>query len=198
MAHKVTFFLSFPRSRTAWLSVYLTGMGVYCFHELWRTCRSMEEFRQRIDEKRRVGPVANADATNWLFIKEIREAYPDATFIELQRPWPIVRQSLERHYGEGDYEYFHRASMKANELSLIVPSAKINVGRWEAKDSLDILKLAGGTMDERNRDWHDRIHQVNIQVSQQRIIEDHGRVASGKAANISEKIMELCGGLSWV
>ena len=37
-----------PRSRTAWLSVFLSQSGIYCHHEGINGCKSMAEYKEKI------------------------------------------------------------------------------------------------------------------------------------------------------
>jgi len=42
------FVFGLPRSRTAWLSVFLSQSGIYCHHEGINGCKSMDEYKEKI------------------------------------------------------------------------------------------------------------------------------------------------------
>lgn len=42
------FVLGLPRSRTAWLSVFLSQSGIHCYHDGMNGCRTMVEYRDKI------------------------------------------------------------------------------------------------------------------------------------------------------
>ncbi len=43
------FVLGLPRSRTAWLSVFLSQSGIHCYHEAINGCKSHSEYDNKID-----------------------------------------------------------------------------------------------------------------------------------------------------
>lgn len=198
MAKKVTFFLSPPRCRTAWLSLYLTGMGVYCYHELWRDVGTMDDFKQAIDSHK--GAVANADAGNWFFAKELHEAFPDAQFITLSRSGFGLQESLKRSYGDKDY------------TSLLNAYGNVSVALWDTLPIVSQYTFEAWTPEVSkqiwwdcrlaetpfNGAWHERMHQVEVQVTEARIVEDYHMVMRGDMKHLQRKI-EACEGRSlWV
>ena len=191
----LTFFLSYPRCRTAWLATYLTGMGVYCFHELWRTCHTIDAVKQAMQAKG-PGPVANADPTNWIFIEELVEAFPDAVFIEITRPVAEVKVSCDESYGEGDYHELWAAYERMR--SYRPPSCvTIDFDQWDELTSRQLFTRASGGTLPFNQDWHDRLHQLHIQLTEARIDEDHELASHGESAHILNKIQQYAGGVAW-
>lgn len=43
------FVFGLPRSRTAWLSLFLSQSGVYCYHEAINGCRTIDEYTSKIE-----------------------------------------------------------------------------------------------------------------------------------------------------
>lgn len=198
MTNPVTFFLSYPRSRTAWLSCYLTGMGVYCFHELWRTTPTIEAFAEAIRAKQRMGPVANADPSNWFFVDEMAEAFPEAQFIEILRPQEAVAASLAKSYGPGEYRLLLDAYQVAMDRHQQTASAYIPYGDWDADLSQAIwMRTTGGGMlfDE---EWHQRCHTLNIQLTAAQMQQDWEDAENGRLAHLTAQVSRYLGGVTWV
>lgn len=42
------FVLGLPRSRTAWLSVFLSQSGIHCYHEGINGCKSLAEYKDKV------------------------------------------------------------------------------------------------------------------------------------------------------
>ena len=185
-----TFFLSFPRCRTAWLSMYLTGMGVYCFHELWRTCSDIDSFRDAMESKG-PGPVANADPTNLLFLDQLQEAFPDAIFIEIIRPVDDVMQACIETYGPGDYT--HLIDFYARAKKLFVPNISLTVpfDEWNEQMSSKIFDMTSDGDVAFNHDWHTRMHQLNIAITHERVEEDKALAKSGEFLHMAEAAQRL-------
>ena len=194
----VTFFLSPPRCRTAWLSAYLTGMGVYCFHELWRTATTPTAFAEAIWAKRQHGPVANADPSNWFFVDDLQRLFPDAQFIELHRNPKDVYASLQRSYGEGPYESLLEAYERARQIHLVTKRGTYLMDWWNAETSKEIWWTASGGLLPFNEDWHQRCHEWNIQLTNERIARDWQAAELGAYAHLTERLSSYLGGMRWV
>lgn len=90
---KTFFILSLPRSRTAWLSNFLTYENSFCFHEgLMRvgTAYQLEHLFECVNKP----IVGNSDCGNLLFMDEIAETFPDASYVLIERPYDEVINSM--------------------------------------------------------------------------------------------------------
>jgi hypothetical protein len=65
--------LGLPRSRTGWLSVFLSTDSTLCLHEGIEGCSSMEEYKSKTLEK--------ADSNTGLMLFDIRRHFPDTKII---------------------------------------------------------------------------------------------------------------------
>ena len=186
-AMPVTFFLTYPRSRTAWLATYLTGMGVYCYHELWRTVASINDFKDAMDSKG-PGPVANVDACNWFFLEELQATFPDAQYIVIMRDFKDVNASGMKSYGCNftPLEHAYRTAQQTPPVSMPV----VAFDTWDEQTSRQIMRLVAPDLPF-NEDWHRRMHQLNVQVTKERIAQDMEFGRTGKINHISEHIRRL-------
>lgn len=198
----VTFFLSRPRSRTAWLALYLTGLGIHCFHELWRTCSTIEEVARVITAQQAGGPVANADAANWFFLDELQEAFPEAQFIELYRPDVDVAASLRHTYGEGHYEALLEAYARVESATTLSQRTVVLYDGWTPEVSRRVYELAnanwyqpGWTTDQVA--WHERLHQVRVSITDERATTDLWMGETGQLQHMQQKVGQYLGGSLW-
>jgi len=75
----VSFFvLGLPRSRTAWLANFLTYGDLFCHHEASNGCKSMAEYKDKIQD--------DGDSNTAIALFNIEEEFPDAKFIIIDSP----------------------------------------------------------------------------------------------------------------
>lgn len=82
-----------PRSRTAWLSNWLTYGKSFCFHEPLLGCDSLAAFQQKFDVPYEVVGAADTGAIFWL--EQILMLAPDTKLIIVERPVEDCIQSLD-------------------------------------------------------------------------------------------------------
>ena len=82
--------LGLPRSRTGWLSVFLSTSDVLCFHEGLDGCFTMQQYKQKVSGK--------ADSNTALIFFDIRKHFPDTKVI-------VINSSLEKAISFGKEEY---------------------------------------------------------------------------------------------
>lgn len=194
---QVTFFLSLPRSRTAWLATYLTGMGVYCFHELWRDVTNIKDFKAAIESKG-PGPVANVDACNWFFLDDLHEAFPDAQFIKIERMYAEVWASMVDNYG-GDLLPLSNAYEAVKHSEISTPVSVYHFEEWTPTTSKFIWSdCCGDEIRGFNEDWHRRMHQLNVQITADRIADDLAMRDAGALPHLRERIARYARRGSWV
>lgn len=78
------FVLSYPRSRTKWLSVALEGL-----HDGFIGCRSVWDLKERLSYAH-----GNCDSSNILFYPQLKKAFPDGRFLIVHRDPEEVEDSL--------------------------------------------------------------------------------------------------------
>lgn len=71
-----------PRSRTAWLSAFLTYRDWRCFHEAAITLRSIEDTKSFLGQPR-IGVAETAAAPGW---KMLRHYFPQSRIVVVHRP----------------------------------------------------------------------------------------------------------------
>jgi len=164
---KPVFVLSLPRSRTAWLTVYLNGCdGIKAIHDGWKYAKNAKQLKSLME--RYPGIVVNADSTNILFLDEIRAEFPEAKFVKIIRPIQDVEQSMKASYGEHNY---------SNILALSEILEKADAGvtvefdNWTILDTTRIYKYItdGGDVDPL---WHLMAHDFKVAVTDHRIEND--------------------------
>jgi hypothetical protein len=81
-----------PRSRSRWLSRYLSYGGWHCGHDEERHCRSLDDVRSWLAQPC-TGTIETAGAAFWRLLQQMR---PDVRVVVVRRPVPAVVDSLER------------------------------------------------------------------------------------------------------
>lgn len=94
----VTFMMTLPRSRSAWLCRYLEPAAI-TFHDLLATCDSIDELGRIIDSTIRVDnaqdyPLFVADTSAVLFHAQIMDRFPGARYLFVYRDLNKVYESL--------------------------------------------------------------------------------------------------------
>ena len=81
-----------PRSRSFWLSIFLSYKGHYCGHDELRHCRSLDDIRSWLAMPG-VGACETAAAPFWRLLEQI---CPTARIVTLRRPVQEILDSLQR------------------------------------------------------------------------------------------------------
>lgn len=89
------FIVALPRSRTTWLSAFLTGPNILCYHEATRVCASMDDLALLLATTPR-HYAGNCDGFNLAIFDDLVRRFPGAKFVTILRPVPDVRRSLDR------------------------------------------------------------------------------------------------------
>jgi len=71
------FVAALPRSRTAWLSVFLSQSGIHCFHDGMNRCNSLAEYSEKID--------GCGDSSTGVFMFGLNKMYPDAPVVIIDK-----------------------------------------------------------------------------------------------------------------
>lgn len=112
-----------PRSRTAWLSRFLTYGEWVCGHDELRHCRSLDDVKTWLSQPC-TGTVETAAAPYW----RLAETYaPGARVVVVRRPAPEVVDSLLRLGGPADRELLtyemRRLDRKLEQIERRIPGA---------------------------------------------------------------------------
>lgn len=84
--------LSLPRSRSKWLSIYLSYAGRKCGHDLAVECSSIKDFEERLNLVD--GSAETGAMLGW---KLIKEKMPKVKLLVIRRPVGEVADSFARH-----------------------------------------------------------------------------------------------------
>lgn len=179
---KPVFTLSLPRSRTAWLTMYLNGNGVNAFHDLWRFVKTPAELKKFL-ESSKSDVVVSCDTANIFFYEELRAEFPDARFVKIIRNIDDVKESMALSYGEAVDDLL----LKVNDRLLSAEADfVIEYEEWTEARSYELFQfLTGGPPD---LVWHLMAHEFNVQVTEQRISDDLAMFRSGMLSHINEKV----------
>jgi hypothetical protein len=83
---------SLPRSRSAWISRFLSYGGWKCGHDLATRCATMKEFVGLLNDEN-VGTAETGAVVGW---RAIRRLLPDARIAVIRRPVQQIYDSLAR------------------------------------------------------------------------------------------------------
>lgn len=71
------FVIGLPRSRTAWLSVFLSQSGNYCHHDGLNGCRTIDAYRQKIG--------THGDSSTGLMMFDVDKLFPGAPIVIIEK-----------------------------------------------------------------------------------------------------------------
>lgn len=87
------FVFGLPRTRSAWLSVLLSGQDAFCFHEGISKFATFEDFAAAMRARPETA-VGNADSSLVYYLPEILAEFPEAQFLFVDRDPQVCLQSL--------------------------------------------------------------------------------------------------------
>jgi len=174
------FVLSMPRSRTAWFAAYLNGLGIPAYHEAWRYVKNAKEFRELWSGR---DLVVNSDSINVLFYDEIRQEFPEAKFIKINRSLEEVKRSATASYGEIDESILDRWY---SILQKVQVEREVEFEEWGPGQSYELVRFMTDKWIDLN--WHTLAHAFKIEVNVERIFKDHMLVSSGAVDHITAKL----------
>lgn len=183
------FILSFPRSRTAWLATYLNHGNVFAFHEAFKLVKTVKQLRVRMESKsKHGGPVVNVDCSNWFFLKELQDEFPDALYIRINRDVAEVEASARESFGPQDYTGMFEAYERAIASRAVMPALAVNFSKWDEMESLNIWNLITdhGHMDS---DWHRQMHDLWIQLTPDAVREELRMGEAGELLHLSRRMV---------
>lgn len=180
------FILAPPRTRTAWLATYLTGAGLYCFHEAWTQVKTVRDLRHLMESKGS-GLVGNSDCGNWLFLEDLQREFPDALYVKITRTGDM-EQAWADAFGVRDWTVMSDlyATLESRPLPPLV--ASIDFHAWTPDISLALWHALtnGRPMDQ---DWHRMMHRLNVQLTTAAIQDDQRAAREGRYAHATESLV---------
>lgn len=146
------FVLGLPRSRTAWLSNFLTYDGHFCYHEGLDSCRSIAEYKAKLydPDYESVG-----DSCTGLMMIDIEKEFPDSLRLIVENDLDkSARESYalyEEKYPDCYRNVFHKLEIAEERLNKI-SGLRIHVSR--INDNLELIwnYLLGGRFDQKRAD----------------------------------------------
>jgi hypothetical protein len=147
-----------PRSRTAWLSTFLTHKGWTCHHDLVAKCADMMEIETAL-RMPRVGLADTGAAHGW---RVIRAAFPAAQFITVRRHLDNVKESLAGQGIDPSWADLHRLNHKLDEIEAQAGTIRLEYGNLSREDAMRTLVERTGQEFDRER-WL-MMRSLNIQI----------------------------------
>jgi hypothetical protein len=89
------FIIALPRSRTAWLSAFLTTEDSDCLHDPLGQCESLDDL-ERLFVESGAPIIGCADTSSPIFFNAINERWPDSKYLFVFREPKDIAASLDR------------------------------------------------------------------------------------------------------
>ncbi len=105
------FIAGLPRSRTAWLSVFMSQSGYYCYHDGFNGCKSMKEYRDKIK--------GCGDSSTGLTIIDLNKEFPDSKVVVIEKNRDEIEKCIEwcsRTYGVDAREQILEMNKKLSKI----------------------------------------------------------------------------------
>lgn len=192
-AHPAPFIiLALPRSRTAWLSKFLSYDGAKCGHDIAADCGSVAEFKAKLSGL--VGSVETGAVIGW---KAIREAIPDAKIIVLKRPLDQIQDSL-RAIGLGDASILSEVAERRLILDVVGEQEDVPTISYDALNERDGCAWLFEYCLHKSFDmaWWDSFKDKNIQVDvaqmMQKLARNREKIKALKAEISQPKAVITC------
>lgn len=182
------FVMALPRSRTAWLSTFLTYGGRPCGHDLVVRCSTLAEFEGAMAHH--VGTCETGAMVGW---KLIRSKWPKARVLVVQRPLAEVIQSLERKGLRADVGALVERQQMLEALS---NSKGVKTITYEDLDSVDCCKWVFEYLLRKEFDaghWS-ALKDRNIQIDfdkRVKFLYENREVLAGFAAEVTMAVKKL-------
>ena len=146
------FVAALPRSRTAWLSAFLSQSGKYCHHDGFNGCHSIADYIEKIGD--------GGDASTGLQQYNINELYPDAPVVVIEKNERELLDCIDwanKTYGGDFTKEIRRQQILLNNIN----GLRIKQSHIDSNLRLIFEHLTGCQ-------WHDKyanMKELNIQVA---------------------------------
>ena len=182
------FVLARPRSRTAWLSVFLQGAGVPCLHEGWKYATTAQELR-RLMQEQGDGPVVNSDCSNIFFLEDLRQEFPEAKYLVIDHDEPSIVNSLKSSYGDVDYTDIMRAYRQAFASVPFDPQERVDCRTWDHEASRRLVRTIAGR--DVSPVWLEQITGMLVQLMPEQIERDIQRSLDGELFHVHDRVRRM-------
>lgn len=81
------FVAALPRSRTAWLSVFLSQSGTFCHHEGLNGCKTINDYLNKIGD--------GGDSSTGLMMIELNKLFPDSPVVIIEKNLKQLKRCIE-------------------------------------------------------------------------------------------------------
>ena len=92
------FILGHPRSRTAWLSVFMTYGDCFCLHEAYVHAEGITGIKDLFRSLPQMRFVGTADSGLAFYADQLLKEFPDARYVVIDRPMQDCADSLDLIY----------------------------------------------------------------------------------------------------
>jgi len=105
------FVVGLPRSRTAWLSVFLSQSGRFCHHEGLNGCRSLDEYSNKLNN--------GGDSSTGLMMIKLNKLFPDSPVVIIEKNHEQVKRCIkwcDDTYGGDSRDYIYQLNEQMKEI----------------------------------------------------------------------------------
>ena len=183
---------SLPRSRSAWMSVFLSHGGHFVGHDIGTECKAPEDFLDAL-----AGKLSGTCETGAMFAwRLLRHELPDCKFVVIRRPRSEVTASLGRFGLRGFEDEMKRRDELLDEIAALPVTLAV---KFSDLASADACKQVFEFCLRRQMDWQwwSHLSDLNIQVDMRRTLlrlgDNHHRIEALKSA-VLRRQSELAGG----
>ena len=183
---------SLPRSRSAWMSVFLSHGGHFVGHDIGTECEVPEDFLDAL-----TGKLSGTCETGAMFAwRLLRHELPDCKFVVIRRPRSEVIASLGRFGLRGYEDEMKRRDELLDQISALPETLTVKFSDLASaaicKQVFEFCLHASF-----DRQWWSHLSSLNIQVDMRKALlrlgDNHYRIEALKSA-VNRRQSELTGG----
>jgi len=145
------FIAGLPRSRTAWLSVFMSQSGMYCHHDGFNGCKSMFEYGRKIK--------GCGDSSTGLTLIDLNKVFPDSKVVVIEKTELELGQCIEwcnLAYGGDSRDQI----LKMNDKLLKIKGLRIKQSDIDSR----LQDIWGHLVPTKWHDKYKRLTHFNIQA----------------------------------
>ena len=117
------FVAALPRSRTAWLSVFLSQSGIHCLHDGMNGCASIEEYMVKLGDF--------GDSSTGIAMFDIEVLYPNCPIVIIEKNEKELRDCIEWcdliYGGNNEAEIIRQQKLIDKMPGMRIKQSEINV-----------------------------------------------------------------------
>ena len=141
MLHNINpfFIIGLPRTRSSWLSNFLTYKTSFCFHEAIRLCYKMEDMKDLFECVNEPN-VGDADCRLLFYTNDMLRLFPNAKWVLINRKIEDVDKSLEKRYDFGDDKDKEHTREISRLINIFKKENKVLEFNFEDLDRKEVCK----------------------------------------------------------